>query len=1064
MAKFIKIYFRNRKITTVSELLNQDKCENISVSDFLDYKNPFNEKKNRQILFETYTEQQKKELGLQTAEDIKDGTKIYPPGIFYVPVDNVPIDIIKYESQFVQSRDYNAFLSEAIKKIVNASDYIKSNQVYKFTAQCRVFIWSKSIAINNVENSVIDFSPTIINCTVTVTENGGSFQITLPPLPSSKLRSAFVSTDLIDNDKPNQAKTLDFRRKNIFGNGAVIKYDFNNNLDYTSNTITSNDIVFIKFERLLNDYETIVGSENANYIFPNQIWDLIGLVDTVTKQENTPNEISVSISGRDLIKILIDDGSFFFSNSYTDNSQQDGIFINQSRQGDSANTTNNWVDGSQAMNRMSVTGLIIPLFNPTGRTIEYVMDLIVKTLSNIQICPDSVFEFYGDKRTEFNKIYEKTVMESKIENETFFYPDKPISTNINVFGDINSVLIDNRVITSEQLRNAQTIYTTCLNNGGSNRDAKIGIMAAIQESRLINRTGGDRDSVGLFQQRPSQGWGSQTELLNPELSSILFFLGKIAKGIKGLFHYENRDKYSCGEAAQKVQRSAFPKLYSNWEKQASILCNYFAGRYVLGELDTEQDTINYTDSKTEITTTKEFAHGIWQIVKLIIDDSVKDRVINDACISFMQGSLLNFVNKVCQKPFVEFFTDTYGDQFYFIVRKPPFTKQSFQSLVTIDVLAENVLAENLSWNTEEIYSWYQLIPDGNYIGSESNIWSYQSAVFFSPYAEIWGSRPYSITSNYITFLKNEDKVQTQYIIEDLRFLIDTHAYLPFTKKGNITIVGDRRIKKGMRIYYAKTNEYYYVDNVSNSFSANDGIIERVTNLTVSRGMIRDYVDVEIEDENTISYFNLINFGDNQYKPTTQKLQQEAQAKEVNTTLNHQMCKFNYTENSYTPESLNAVGNNTQADEELMITQADINVNDSNINQFIEIAYQYKNVSFDLIGFSDSVEARRFGTNLSELRANSVREVIKKRYQEKYNADEKEMALFLIRLNIVIGEQDNTANLTKEGRAQNRRVEVYVKDTYKKEDIKSDTLKSPKDGNWHVNLDVFKFFINSCQFI
>lgn len=1063
MAKYVRIQYLNKKITTVSELLKQDKCENISVKDFLDFKNPENGKKNREAIFETYTEQQKCDLGIETADDIKDGTRIYPPNIFYLPGDNVPIETIKYESQFLKSRDFNAFLNDEILKVVNSPDYVQAKGVIQFNALCNIRIWTKT---SNDDGYIIDYSNQVINCQISVTETGGNFNIVLPPIPSF---SKSVSSAVNDGQEM-LSKSIWVKNSppNILGNnenGNVIKFDIEHDKDYTSRQIMSNDVVFIKFEKLLNDYD--IKENEGGKLFPNQVYDLIGLVDNVNQSMDAGGDMVINITGRDLIKLLIDDGSFFFMNSYTDNKQSDGIFINQSKSGDAGNTSNNWNGDSKAMNRVGVTGMIMPLFNPTARTIEYVMTLLVNTLSNIQICPDSLFEYYGDRRTEFNKIYQTTVKKTQDDFIIYTYAVKPVLKNTSAFGDLSAVKIDNTVIDQEQLRNAKIIYDVCLASGGNARDAVIALMTAMQESRLYNtskKTKINDDSVGLFQQRISMGWADTTaELLTPQISAKLFFLGRKPKGVKGLMHLQNRDKIDLYSCCQWVQRSAFPAAYKTWEKNAAILVNAFSGQNIIDEENVEGFEENYTDEITEVTNTKELAPGIWQIIKLIIDDEVKDRMINDTSISFMQGSLLNFVNKVCQKPFVEFFTDTYGDQFYFIVRKPPFTLKSFTSLVTIDIKNEVLLNFDLSWNQEEIYSWYQLIPDGNYLGVEANMYQYQTAVFFAPYAEIWGSKALSVTSNYISFLRNGEKVQSQYLLEDLRFIVETHAYLPFTRTGSITIVGDRRIKRGMRIYLEKTNEYFYVDSVSNSFTTADSVKERVTTIHVSRGMIKNYVDSEITDENSLNYFNIINFGDNQYIPTSTQLQQQAQAKEVNTTLNHIMCKFNPGEFSYSPDQLSK-DYTANFREEILITQADINTNDKNIDNFIDIAFKYKNVSFDLIGFYDSNKESFLdvGDSFAYQRAYSTQQTILKRYADKYKVSSDEVDALKQRLNIRIDYEPTNKNLTPQGRAQNRRVEVYVFDTYKKENTKSDDLKSPKDGSWKVNMDVFKFFINSGQ--
>ncbi len=108
---------------------------------------------------------------------------------------------------------------------------------------------------------------------------------------------------------------------------------------------------------------------------------------------------------------------------------------------------------------------------------------------------------------------------------------------------------------SEQLANARLIYTVGRAMGMSNRDIQIGLITAMQESSLRNLDYGDRDSLGLFQQRPSQGWGTPQQVTDPTYAAKKFF--------STLNSVEGRQGMSMAEAAQAVQRSAYPDAYSD---------------------------------------------------------------------------------------------------------------------------------------------------------------------------------------------------------------------------------------------------------------------------------------------------------------------------------------------------------------------------------------------------------------------------------------------------------------------------------------------------------------------
>ncbi len=101
------------------------------------------------------------------------------------------------------------------------------------------------------------------------------------------------------------------------------------------------------------------------------------------------------------------------------------------------------------------------------------------------------------------------------------------------------------------------------------RATTIAIATAFQESKIHNIDYGDRDSVGLFQQRPSQGWGTREQILDARYSIRRFYSG--LEKVKG---YE---QMSITDAAQRVQRSAFPGAYAQHEDYARALASSLRG-------------------------------------------------------------------------------------------------------------------------------------------------------------------------------------------------------------------------------------------------------------------------------------------------------------------------------------------------------------------------------------------------------------------------------------------------------------------------------------------------------
>ena len=126
-------------------------------------------------------------------------------------------------------------------------------------------------------------------------------------------------------------------------------------------------------------------------------------------------------------------------------------------------------------------------------------------------------------------------------------------------------------LSAEMRENAEVIYKVGKNLGVSDYGIVIALATAMQESSLKNIDYGDRDSVGLFQQRTSQGWGTISEIMNPVYSARAFFggpTGPNAGKIRGLLDIKNWSTMTLSKAAQAVQISAFPDAYQKWELSA----------------------------------------------------------------------------------------------------------------------------------------------------------------------------------------------------------------------------------------------------------------------------------------------------------------------------------------------------------------------------------------------------------------------------------------------------------------------------------------------------------------
>ncbi len=122
----------------------------------------------------------------------------------------------------------------------------------------------------------------------------------------------------------------------------------------------------------------------------------------------------------------------------------------------------------------------------------------------------------------------------------------------------------------DQASNAAAITAIAVKRGLPPRAASIAIATAMQESKVRNVRFGDRDSLGLFQQRPSQGWGTAEQILDPEYSTNTFY--------DALVKVDGYASMDIAEAAQAVQRSAAGGAYAQHEGQARATASVLSGQ------------------------------------------------------------------------------------------------------------------------------------------------------------------------------------------------------------------------------------------------------------------------------------------------------------------------------------------------------------------------------------------------------------------------------------------------------------------------------------------------------
>lgn len=122
----------------------------------------------------------------------------------------------------------------------------------------------------------------------------------------------------------------------------------------------------------------------------------------------------------------------------------------------------------------------------------------------------------------------------------------------------------------EQAANAATIAVVGTSRGMPERAVTIALATALQESGLRNLDHGDRDSLGLFQQRPSQGWGTAEQIMDPAYAAGRFY--------HHLAEVPGYSRLPLTVAAQRVQHSAYPQAYAKHEPDATLLAGALTGR------------------------------------------------------------------------------------------------------------------------------------------------------------------------------------------------------------------------------------------------------------------------------------------------------------------------------------------------------------------------------------------------------------------------------------------------------------------------------------------------------
>lgn len=968
---------------TIKELLTyQDEEGNSNLANIIELYNPQEYEDNKSIINQyintppTLEQSQSNQTigySVQNTDEAGGDLPLKIGTVLAIPLIKIDRDLLISESN--QVVDQTTFQGFYAKKLVELLRDKGNQRIYQDNASIEsvkevfphfsVWIWSRaaSVSLNgDFKHSIINITPFVTSVNTGNTANGGNFSVTISPVSGEykdeKWRISYPH-DYKNLTVQSFTHDMESKRTNLVHNLLL----------------QQNDVVFISFESLLleNDRARLEEQEEISiYDLPNSVFDMIGLIDHVPNNATYSQVgLGISITGRDLVKLLIEDGVYFYPLQFTDG----GIFANMSSGA-----------GDERIQRYN--GEIFSRFQQAERTISRTMKYIINALGAIRICPDDLFDPYKsvngkdirsrnyqltttsltanktkaeeqqDKVRQAKKLIKQSIESEELTktpsedqaNSIYFtiyefldtlYNEqtKPLTERLNNLQGWDGVTYQGEELVQNQL--PTSLDDSLYKNKRGWRDSKGRILNDAQKKAVVAQIEKDLDSQQAKINATKLGGKFQKELERKEKDKKdLIEKKKRQLDLNVLLKEQNAAFAAADQSEETAQQSGnsfiqLPKLEQERKASLTILeARYSAIKrtgdsiqlVILHEFYTDLNTYakqafdivyglvkDNQESKVDEREQKPLK-GIWQLIDLVIDKSIANRRVVDSSIGNETGSLINAIRKICQEPFVEFFTDTYGNKFQFIVRKPPFDKQSLVSIlsnqVSIASASEQVIRQtqlpppvlqgftmkngNLS-NAPDVvttdqestiiidindididsdtldfdtiaYSWYRLQPQNLIGGNDSDFaFAYLKAIYFPEFADVFGSKPLDVINNYIPFFPTVGKnqsVSTAYCIRqamyDLKFLIESNCYLPFTRKGTITLRnGDRRIKRGTWVRYVSTGELCYVDSVSQECQINNNSITRGTTLQVSRCMIEKHINPNPSiDGETYSYFNI----------------------------------------------------------------------------------------------------------------------------------------------------------------------------------------------------------------
>lgn len=413
---YIWLYHRYRSVKTLEDFMEREHIYNIELKDFFEL--------NRDLIWQQYTDWDKEieKAGTgkwpESASDLTETSWLPCPCNLKIQATKVTAELAISQTNFQsETGDFYAFASDEIANIIQDGGYQIAEAV-KRNPVARVYGWFKSMYfVHSAENDKVaytlsddffDISQHIISLSTLQSKEGGSFSLRLPILnifkyaggvgvnDESVVCSGTPNTDFSKDN--NDYRNLYIKDKEIYSKNIYGELESN----YFNWLISSNDLLFISFEQL--EMEEDSEKDEIKTKIANGVFDMIALVDDVkVVADSAGSNGYVEVTGRDLMKLLIEDGSFFFNPSTT--SDPSRIFTNEEsygKQGDirEADQINNTYNNP--INRLRrVTGEIDIFANRINMDLSYILKGVISQLSNVEVVPGFVFDAWGEKRTTY---------------------------------------------------------------------------------------------------------------------------------------------------------------------------------------------------------------------------------------------------------------------------------------------------------------------------------------------------------------------------------------------------------------------------------------------------------------------------------------------------------------------------------------------------------------------------------------------------------------------------------------------------------------------------------------